>query len=575
MHRHLCRFQQQPAVSGRRFANFRKLRSVLFAVLAVLCGFAACHAQASDDSTRQIESTALDASDENSLDAAREAAKLAVPALEAKDWRACYPALQAHEALTLSKLEEDLELAGQVTALMPPAILKGLAEFPAEESERESLLAVTNWLAHLLLDNPTPENQRIVAQLLKSWKQAAPEDHQVGLAQLSLLVSQGAQEDLIKLAEAITRDETQDRYWRTWAAGQAFHHLLDESSKPADIERGQAILEIWRTLDPEDVTLRINQIWFDWMHGDQRSLFERCGELLEEDDISDEDRATLLAIRFDKALTDGRLNDLSEAEWRQAVSDVFGEGIAHVDPAVLLWTGVIAILAYLGLVVAMTRLWRSKPPGFWLMSLWLSLTLLLPLVIFAPPLISIGFALIGGAAMLWGITGPRAPLHYLKAPVHREGIRFGGPWGWIALCLVCWGFTLGIEFGYQEAFKRVMRRAPEQHVLLGMLIADSPLRFVALLLTAGIFIPLLEEIVFRGVMQDYIGKRVPAIRILLIVSLIFGLLHGLDAALTTGLFGFICSLLRLRYQSLWPAIFLHAFNNSMIVVILYFFPDWV
>lgn len=76
-------------------------------------------------------------------------------------------------------------------------------------------------------------------------------------------------------------------------------------------------------------------------------------------------------------------------------------------------------------------------------------------------------------------------------------------------------------------------------------------------------------------LQDYLGRRIPTIWSLLIVSVIFGLMHGLDAALTTGLFGFICSLLRLRYQSLWPAIFLHAFNNSMVVTVLYFFPEWV
>jgi membrane protease YdiL (CAAX protease family) len=575
MDHHPCRFLKQPTATGRRFAISMKLRAVLFALLAVLCGVAACHAQTYDDSAPQVDSSALDASEGDSLEASREAARLALPALDAEDWRACFPALQAHEALMLSDLAEDRELARQVIALIPPAILKGLAGIPSEETERDSLLAVTHWLAQLLLDHPTPANQRSVARILESWEQAAPEDPQIHLARLSLLVSQGKREDLILLAEAIANDGNQDTSWRTWAAGQALYQLLGESSKPADVERAKAILEIWRTLDAEDLALRVNQVWFDWMHGDQSGLFDRCGELLEEDEITEEDRATLLAIRFDNALMEGRLNELSEEEWRQVVSDTFGESLARVDPGILLWLVVIAAMAYLGGVVAVTRLWHLKPPGFLLMSLWLSLTLLLPMVIFAPSLIAIGFALIGGAAMLWGITGSRAPLGYLKPPLRHEGIRFGGRWGWVILCLLCWGLTLGMEFGYQEAFTRVMGRAPEQHVLLGTLIADSPLSFVALLLTAGMLIPLLEEIVFRGVMQDYLGRRIPTIWSLLIVSVIFGLMHGLDAALTTGLFGFICSLLRLRYQSLWPAIFLHAFNNSMVVIVLYFFPEWV
>lgn len=345
MDHHPCRFLKQPTATGRRIAISMKLRAVLFALFAVLCGVAACHAQTSDDSAPQVDSSALDASEGDSLEASREAARLALPALEAEDWRACFPALQAHEALMLSDLAEDRELARQVIALIPPAILKGLAGIPSEETERDSLLAVTHWLAQLLLDHPTPANQRSVARILESWEQAAPEDPQVHLARLSLLVSQGKREDLILLAEAIANDGNQDTSWRTWAAGQALYQLLGESSKPADVERAKAILEIWRTLDAEDLALRVNQVWFDWMHGDQSGLFDRCGELLEEDEITEEDRATLLAIRFDNALMEGRLNELSEEEWRQAVSDTFGESLARVDPGILLWLVVIAAMA--------------------------------------------------------------------------------------------------------------------------------------------------------------------------------------------------------------------------------------
>jgi hypothetical protein len=93
-------------------------------------------------------------------------------------------------------------------------------------------------------------------------------------------------------------------------------------------------------------------------------------------------------------------------------------------------------------------------------------------------------------------------------------------------------------------------------------------RKLAMVLAGGIFIPALEEIVFRGLLHDWLSRKLPLIVAMIIGSALFGLLHGLDYALPLGFLGMGCLWLRLRFQSLIPPILVHGLNNTIAILML-------
>ncbi|MGG4460272.1 CPBP family intramembrane glutamic endopeptidase [Brevibacillus porteri] len=90
------------------------------------------------------------------------------------------------------------------------------------------------------------------------------------------------------------------------------------------------------------------------------------------------------------------------------------------------------------------------------------------------------------------------------------------------------------------------------------------------LLVIGILVPIAEEILFRGVIQTYLVRRIGPIMGIFLSSFWFGLLH-MDIALFAPLFviGLLLGFVRHRYQSIWGAVLLHAVNNM--TGVLYYF----
>lgn len=86
----------------------------------------------------------------------------------------------------------------------------------------------------------------------------------------------------------------------------------------------------------------------------------------------------------------------------------------------------------------------------------------------------------------------------------------------------------------------------------------------------GILVPIAEEVLFRGVVQTYLVRRMGVVIGIVISSLWFALLH-IDLALFVPLFviGLGLGFVRHRYQSIWGAVLLHAVNN--LSGVLYYF----
>lgn len=104
---------------------------------------------------------------------------------------------------------------------------------------------------------------------------------------------------------------------------------------------------------------------------------------------------------------------------------------------------------------------------------------------------------------------------------------------------------------------------------------ENQLRFLAndnfaIILNAVIFAPLLEEIIFRGIIQKgMINKGVNPIKAILISSFAFGIFH-LNPWQFIGavLMGFVLGFVYYMTKSLLMSILLHAFNNLVASIIL-------
>lgn len=82
------------------------------------------------------------------------------------------------------------------------------------------------------------------------------------------------------------------------------------------------------------------------------------------------------------------------------------------------------------------------------------------------------------------------------------------------------------------------------------------------ILCVSFLVPVCEELLFRGIIFTRLLKRFPVEWSLSMMSLLFGVLHGLDLVGAT-IFGYLCGLLYLKYKTLWAPIFLHMLNNGM------------
>ena len=158
---------------------------------------------------------------------------------------------------------------------------------------------------------------------------------------------------------------------------------------------------------------------------------------------------------------------------------------------------------------------------------------------------------------------------YVKIrPGRIERNNFGKAAGYAMLIAWGWMFTeaallqlLGIDKLFQE----------EDHFDMILKIMTSPLGLIA----GGILTPIVEEIVFRGVLVGGLlrMRQKPWVAIV-VPALIFALFHGTFTQFVgTAIFGIICGWLYWRTKSLLPGILIHITNNSTAFGIAAFSED--
>lgn len=108
----------------------------------------------------------------------------------------------------------------------------------------------------------------------------------------------------------------------------------------------------------------------------------------------------------------------------------------------------------------------------------------------------------------------------------------------------------------------------EVMVLIFADILDSPTRMVLIFFTV-VGGPLMEEIAFRGIGLDALRRRVGTGWGLILTSLLFGLYHfSMQMLLPLTLMGVVFGAVRIVSKSLWCAIAIHCFHNTLVLVIM-------
>ncbi|PEP65640.1 CPBP family intramembrane glutamic endopeptidase [Bacillus pseudomycoides] len=88
---------------------------------------------------------------------------------------------------------------------------------------------------------------------------------------------------------------------------------------------------------------------------------------------------------------------------------------------------------------------------------------------------------------------------------------------------------------------------------------------ILLIIGSAIFIPIFEEIIFRGIILRFFSERFPFWIAAIGTSLIFGVAHtySLGVMLITFLMGLLMTILCKRTNSILPAMLFHIMNNTL------------
>tara|TARA_B100000029_G_scaffold169637_1_gene165884 strand:- start:4 stop:861 length:858 start_codon:yes stop_codon:yes gene_type:complete len=111
----------------------------------------------------------------------------------------------------------------------------------------------------------------------------------------------------------------------------------------------------------------------------------------------------------------------------------------------------------------------------------------------------------------------------------------------------------------------------ENDVLVGTMSSDL-LFFISVFLLIAVFTPIVEELLFRGLVLDLLSENYGKWISILVSSVIFGFLHIHPISIFNAFCGgMIYGYLRIRTDSLWPSIILHALWNGHLVVLEFFY----
>ena len=100
---------------------------------------------------------------------------------------------------------------------------------------------------------------------------------------------------------------------------------------------------------------------------------------------------------------------------------------------------------------------------------------------------------------------------------------------------------------------------------------NSGSNVVVLLITIAVIPPVVEELIFRGILLERWAVKWRLGTALIVQAILFGILH-VDP-IGASIFGLVMGLMYLRCRSLWVPIVMHALNNGLVVLVVVIVGD--
>ncbi|MCX7923347.1 MAG: CPBP family intramembrane metalloprotease [Clostridia bacterium] len=140
--------------------------------------------------------------------------------------------------------------------------------------------------------------------------------------------------------------------------------------------------------------------------------------------------------------------------------------------------------------------------------------------------------------------------------------------GILAILAIMANIFISYAISYMVKIPVFGDRLKEYEELIEMITAGNP---IVSILAVGIFAPIFEEILFRGLVLNELRKNIPVWPAVIIQGVLFGAYHGnLIQGVYAAVLGVLLGMVYIWGKSIWVPIFVHmVFNNSSIFLSSY------
>jgi membrane protease YdiL (CAAX protease family) len=380
-----------------------------------------------------------------------------------------------------------------------------------------------------------------------------------------LLLRSPEQPQNARLAAELLIPMLKARNWYgVWAACEA-NFILSKSENPTDKALAEQMFELCTVPGAKGAPFRALQ--FASKQKDFQKMWSESSAILASgEEMSAEDKLYVKGIYAWSGCKSGKL--FTELSWSEVV-EVLPQKYQYL-PRLLPFVGFGFLLILLTGLCLWTRFRRKPNMGFLLLLVWLFGFIIFSLVLFGSPIAVFLYCPIALFLLWFGLRGSN-PFPYLVSPEEKYG-SFQKTWLEIGIaCVLLYAAVYALGVVYGSLYHWISGSELPPQAIVPFLISKGLSGKMAAILAVGIFIPALEEIVFRGFLHDWLSRKLPLAAAMIFGSLLFGFMHG-DHGLPLAGLGLACLWLRIRYASLIPCILLHALNNigSIILINLYF-----
>ena len=181
----------------------------------------------------------------------------------------------------------------------------------------------------------------------------------------------------------------------------------------------------------------------------------------------------------------------------------------------------------------------------------------------------------GVLAMLFGVAALLVYAAYFPPPVRwlQRGVlgRAAATYAvfllvWVPLAMIVYPWVL-------RHLDAPLAAQPTLRYLAEPSLVRSTPRSITVIAMACLIVPLAEEILFRGYVQEMLKRFMPTTTAVVVAAVLFGLAHDVEYAVPIGFLGLLFGVLKERCGCLAVSVFAHALHNTITVVLVICFPQ--